>query len=259
MSLSKKLNNDIHNLMNKLNDNNKDDLIKKITELVLADNPKPRTQSARFSRIKTLFNTISEDKNFLNKIKPDKKITEDIIKDNIKIRDDQKLINIDENLIRKIMNFQNSNDPEELAIYLLLVSGRRVAELLEAEFINRKKNKNVVIKGLKKRSDFIECEFIPLITKTKFFKHLKRFNLLKKFINIDTFHRNLNNRVKNRLGEKYKPHVLRGIYATYSFKFRNKQKKTLNKFIMDALCHQSINSSLSYNQFDINFDKDIIK
>ncbi len=259
MSLSKKLKQELIILMNNFNDNNKDETIKKIHELVLADNPKPRTQSARFSRIKSSFNTITADDEFLDNIKPDKSITNNIIKENLKIRDDRRLINIDKDLINKIMSFEDSNDPEELAIYLLLVSGRRVSELLEAEFINKKKNKNIVIKGIKKRTDFKECEFQPLINKTKFFKLLKRFNMLKRFIKIDTFHRNLNNRIKSRLGENYKPHLLRGIYAIYSYKFRNRTDLKINTFIQKILCHQSINSSLNYTQYKILFDKDIIK
>ncbi len=258
MSLSKKISAQIILLMENLTDSNKEETIKSIKFIVLEDSPMPRTQSARFSRIKTLFKTISEDEVFLKKIRPDPKITEDIIKDNVETRDERRLINITEEMINKILKIKDSNDPHELAIFLLFVSGRRVAELLEAEFINKKKIKKVIIFGVKKRTDNTECQFIPLINKTRFFKQLRRFDMFKKFINMDTFHRTLNRKIKVILGESFKPHTLRGMFVTYSFKFRNKDNLKINTFIMRALCHQSINSSLNYTQYRITFDKDIL-
>lgn len=262
MTLSKKLNDDITALLNDFTEKNKDKTLKEIKQLVQKDKPKPRTETIRFSIIKKRFKEKTKDLDFLSNIRPEKAITQQIVEENTKIRDQRRLINIDEETIKKIMSFEKSSDMHELAIYLLFVSGRRVSELNESIFYNVKKTKLVQVKGLKKRTDSIDCQFMTLVPKTTFFKVLKKYKSLRKHSNKTTFHRTLNRRMKTYFPEKnYKPHTLRGFFITYSFTFRNKDQKKLNTFIQENLCHQSITASLNYTQYkmDSNFTKDIIR
>lgn len=260
MGLSKKILNDIQQIIDTFDENNKDEIIKKITEVIMNDSPKPRTQTTRFSLIKKKFAQVTNDKEFLKKIKPDDEIIDKLIKDNKRIRDEAENINVNEDVIKKIMPLKNSRDVFDLAIWLLLMSGRRSSELMTAKFNNIRGTVDVGIDGVKKRRDGgNDCVFSPLVPKTVFFKVYNDFKRLFKFTNKDTFQRTLNRRVKKLLGEEFHPHTLRGIFALYSFKFRNKNNKKINTFIRDALCHQSINASLNYTGYKILFDNDIIK
>ena len=259
MSINKKIKAKIVNIIDNFNKLNKKKIIVDISSILLEDDPKPRTQATRFSLVKKMFSNITDDKEFLSQIKPDQKITDGIVLDDQKKRDGEKLFTLDENLVRKIAYFEKSNDIYEIALYLLFVSGRRVSELMEANFINVKGNKNIKIDGVKKRTDEGICEFIPLINKTKFFKIYKKFKLMLKHSTITSFHRNLGRNTKKKLGQNMNPHKMRKFYANYSFKFRNKGLDKINTHIKNILCHQSINASLNYTGVDISFSKDFIK
>ena len=260
MSLSKKNQEELNKVIKNYNENNKDETLVNIKSIIMDNNPKPRTISTRYSIIKKQFKKITKDNEFLNKIKPEESITNELIIINAKIRDEKKQIELSSDMVNKIKLLSKSNDPFELAIYLLFISGRRTSELLTADFTNIKKSKAVGINGVKKRTDGGNgCSFIPITTKTKFFKLYKKFKKILEYKNINTFHRSLNRRVKKILGKGVRPHDLRGYYVTYMFKFRNKENKKINTFIRDNLCHQSINASLNYTGYKINFDKDIFK
>lgn len=262
MTLSKKMQENAKKIANALNASNKLIILRKIHRLVKEDNPKPRTLTVRYSLIKDIFKDVTNDQEFLKKIRPNANITLRVVKSNIKQRDNQKMIEIHKKDIKKIMSFAKSKDIFKLAIYLLFVTGRRISELLGAEFFSTKKPYLVKIRGVLKRTDNVDCEFPLLINKAKFFKIMKRFKDLQTYTNMDTFHRLLNNKVKILLeNDKLKPHSLRGMYITYLFKFRNKDNLKINTFIKKNLCHQSIDASMNYTQYKINddMDSDIVK
>ena len=260
MSINKKIKVKINNIIENFNSLDKDKIIKDLRVILLEDEPKSRTQAVRFSIVKKMFKKITDDKEFLSKIKPDQNITDGIVLEDAKRRDGEKLFDINLDLVEKINSYQHSNDIYELALYLLMITGRRVSELMEAVFINVKGNRNIKIDGVKKRTDEGICEFIPLINKTKFFKLYKKFKIMLKHVSsLSSFHRNLGRNTKKKLGQDFNPHKMRKIYANYSFRFRNKLKEKLNTHIKRVLCHMSINASLNYTGININFDKDIIK
>lgn len=260
MTLSKKIQSDINLLKENFTDSNKNETLSKIKDIVLNDSPKNRTISTRYSIIKKQFKEITDDQDYLKLIRPEDSITKSLIELNAKIRDEQKQIIISEETINKLKGLENTDDVFELAIYLLFITGRRVSEILSSSFSNIKKSKNIKIDGVKKRTDDgNDCEFPPLVSKTKFFKLYKKFMKILKFNNKNTFHRTLNRKLKKILGKTYKPHHLRGIYVTYLFKFRNTENMKINTFIKENLCHQSTNSSLSYTGYRMDFNKDILK
>ena len=60
------------------------------------------------------------------------------------------------------------------------------------------------------------------------------------------------------LGDNFHTHNLRGIYAIYSYTFRNPDNIKINPFVKSALNHLSLDASLSYTGYKINFTNDII-
>jgi len=236
-------------------DEQKQNMLDDINQIILADDPAMRTITIRYSLVKKMFKEITDDKSFLSKIKPDPKITETIIEQNNKIRDDKKLIIIDRADIKQTLSYGFSNDVYDLFIFLLFVTGRRTHELFSANFVNVMKSKNIRIEGVAKRTDEGICEFPPLISKTKFFKIYNRYKKLQHKTNQNTFHRGLNRHIKKVFpNKKWNPHVFRGMYVMYGYKFRNTKRQKINTFIKEHLCHQSINASMNYTQYKLADD-----
>jgi len=261
MSLSKKIKSQLQPLVNNLSEKNKGTTLSKINKILTNDKPKDNTLTVRYSLTKKLFKGKTTDTAFLSKIRPNPKITESVIENNERVRDNKKLIDITEDDVRKILSFHDSSKIFELMIWLLFVSGRRTSELLTAKFTNAKSNKAIRIKGVKKRSDSdtVECEFIPLVSKTKFFKVYNKFKRILNYSNLGTIHRTLDRRIKRHFNSVWHPHLLRGAHANYAYKFRNKDKDKINTFIQNQLCHQSVRASLSYTGYNIAFDNDIVR
>ena len=262
MTISKKISDQIDDLVDELNDSNKTAILNRIRKIVRNDNPKPRTQTIRYSLIKRRFKSKTDDNEFLKEIRPPSELTDGVVESNAKIRDNQKMITMERSDIDKIIGLSDSNNIFDLAIYLLFVTGRRTSELMNARFYNKKHSNLVQISGVLKRTDHIDCEFPILIGKTKFFKIYNRFKNLQKHTNEESFHRTLNRKFKRMFpGKQFKPHTMRGFYVTYLFKFRNKTDTKINTFIRDNLCHQSINASLNYTQYklDDSITKDFVR
>ena len=259
MTLSKNNVLKIQILIKKYNNKNKNDILKEVHRIANENNPMDRTISARYSNIKKMFNNVIKDEDFISKIKPDEKITLSVIKKNNEKRDNRKLIIINKNILDKIKSFRNSDDIYDLAIYLLFVSGRRTAELLEGKYSNKPKTPYIYINGIKKRRSDTKGIFIPIILKTKFLNLMRKFKLLYKNLKLkpQSFSRQLNRKIKSKIDNDLHPHNLRGLYAFYMFSFNNSENLKINTYIKNVLLHQSINSSLSYTQY--KFAKDIKK
>lgn len=263
MTLSKKLRAQITILISKYSPDNQAMILKEIRNYITKDSPKPRTITVRYSNIKGMFKKAAVgNKEFLNKIKPEDSITQHVMAENQIIRDEQQLIPITRKMIQTIMRFEHASDIFNIAIYLLFVSGRRTSELFECTFKMNSNSPYIVVEGLKKRNDNIDCSFKPLVNVGKFFKIFCIFNKLKQKTNLKALSRNLTRRIKKVLnGDEYKPHMLRGFYIYYSFHFRNHYNKKINTFIRDGLCHQTIDASLNYTQYKImdDLDRDIVR
>ena len=258
--LPKWLKNDIDNEILNKKYSNINEILKKLKKIIYKNNPSDRTISWRYSLVKKYLSNFFDDPYFINKIKPKDGLTNKIIEMNINKRDNIKLITIDDNLINRITSFENSMNPYELYIYLLFVSGRRLREIKNAEFINKKNSNKIIMKGVsKKRGNDNKIEFIPLVSKSKFFRIYKRLKKIMNNISMKYIDRNLQRNIKNILGIKYKSHDLRKLYGLYSYKFRNKDDLSLNPFLKKYLNHDSINSSLHYTNMKFNFHNDIVK
>lgn len=260
MGLPKHLDIKINAIIKDYKRNSDDQTLKLIKDSIYSDQPKPRTITHRYSLTKKKFKSITSDVDFLKQIKPDISLTNSVIQQNKIIRDNKQIININEDLIKKILSFENSEDIFKLFMYLLLISGRRTTELLNSK-INNIKGKGIQFEVAKRRNttDDKFAIFNSLTSKSKFFKNYNKFKRLYKRVNQQTFQRTLLRKVNKYLGDNIRPHTLRGIYANYLYKFRNKQMIKINTFIKDVLSHKSAETSLNYTGYNIQLKKDIIK
>lgn len=260
MTLSKITKQKITNLGKKLNEKNKNEILKKIQNLIIGRTPSFRSQSVNFSLAKSLMKKYTIDKDFLKKIKPSDEIIEKVLSEDIKNRDKRSMVSIKKEDIEKIMGYNMSDNLYELAIYLLFSSGRRTQELTNSKIKNIKKSNKLVIDNIIKRTDKNQnLHFITLIPKTNFLKNIKKFKKIYNYTNKNTFQRNLNRTIKRKMGEDFYPHLLRKMYANYLFKMRNTNNIAINPFIKSVLLQQSITSSLYYTGITFDFSTDIIK
>ena len=211
-----------------------------------------------------MFKAVTDNAEFLNQIKPPKELQDIVFEDDKKVRDNRTRIAITQPIVEQIMSYAFSEDPAKLFIYLLFVSGRRTQELYSSKFVNIKQSKDIQLIGITKRRDVNDntCMFTPLIAKTRFFQIYKKYRKLRKVYSSQlTFQRHLDRLIKKEFPEhKFHPHVFRGMYVTYLFRFRNYQNLKINTFIKQHLHHQSINTSMNYTQYYVvpEFNKDII-
>lgn len=260
MTLSKFVENSVHELGKSLNDKNKNEVLAKIRNMIKTRSPSYRSQTVNFSLSKGIMKKYTNDYDFLKKIKPDQKIINKVLSDDIKQRDSKKLIYVSMDSLNKILNYNQSDDLFELAMFLLLSSGRRTSELMASKFKNVKRENQITIDNVIKRTD--KCQnltFEPLVKKTIFIKNIKKFKKKYKYSNKDTFQRTLHRHIKANIGQEYYPHLLRKIYANYMYRFRNTEKLAINPFIQNALLQQSITSSMYYTGVKFDFDSDFIK
>ena len=261
MSLSKYLHQQVQSLMSQMsNDIDKHaQILNDIRQLVIHDNPKPRTQVIRFSVIKKLFKTITDDAAFLNQIKPDSALLTEVCQLDNKIRDNRRLIDIDKATIDQLLMYAASDNVLQLFTFLLFVTGRRTNELFGSKFINEKGSKLIKMIGVSKRkpTDDDWCNFTPLISKTRFFDLYRRYKRIQTYANQQAFHKALSRFITREFKHRqYHPHTFRGIYIHYLYKFHNHNKLKINTFIMNHLHHQCIQTSLNYTQYHINNDID---
>jgi len=226
-----------------------DRAITKLERLIYSGDPTYGTLSVRYSLFKKKFRELGIDKDFLDEFRPPEKLTYQVLKDNKEIRDNRKLFPVSMFQVEKIIDLKESDHLIDLALYLLLVSGRRTNELINAKFFRGKHKKHIKIIGLSK-SKINSCEFPILISRQRFMKLINYFQNLD--VNKNTFSVLLNRRIKKLLGQKWTAHKLRKVYAKYLYKYNNPDNMKINSFIKNVLCHSTIESSLNYTDVKLN-------
>lgn len=272
MSLSKTLNKKMSELLLMLQTNKMTE--KEVLEQIKLNVEKPglkeRTMTKNYSLVRTFFKRVLNNekyKDFLFKIKNDE-LTDKVLVMDKTTRDERKEIKIDKEVIKKIISFQHSLILEEIVIFVMFVTGRRISEILNVgrrvnmkvlgfDFKEKTEPDKVSFCGILKKKDneHFECQTIKiLITKTKLKKLITKIKLLRgirKNINIIQ----KTNVLVKKLHEGFVSHSIRKLYVSYSYKFLNKNSLKFNTFIKEFLNHDSIETSLSYNDYIINFDK----
>lgn len=233
----------------------------KILSIVKRGNPSDRSLIVRYSKARSYLAKYTKNKATLDKLLPPRELSKRVSEEDRRRRDNQTKITVTKTLVDKLFSLKVSNDLYSQCIHLLFVTGRRTAELINASFTAA--GEYINIDGVLKRSDDGKnCKFRPILSVKETIAYVRKFQKQYKqtYDNGDValFRRSLNRHIKRILGRVVHPHMLRGIYVNYMYKFRNKENKKINTFIMDELCHETVTTSMNYTGYEIAFDEDVV-
>jgi Telomere resolvase ResT/TelK catalytic domain len=255
MTFSQRTQKNVEELRDRVKKNNKSRILKELNNLLAKKNFTDASLVVAYSEAKKIFALKIKDKTFLSKIKAPEELMIRVNASREERQRERVNFNVSMEQINTIKKLSKSKNTYDRAIYLLFVSGRRTTELLNAHFF--KAGDNIKVEGLVKRSknkrSEEECLINTIIEEDLFLKEIEEFqdDVDKMGLSKLSFNRNLNRRIKRKLGGEWKPHSLRGAYALYMFEFYNIDDQNRNGFIRKVLCHQSDNASLAYIGFQL--------
>ena len=239
------------------NDYTFSDLKEFIDENINNDNPKPKTIATRYSLTKNFLRENYPEINDkqLKLIKPPDEITNSIIQKDLEIKSNKKNTTFNKELVDKILDFKNTEDIYELAIYLQFISGRRADEIKDKEYKSRigkdKKLKMLLSKkNGKNEKKYYEIRLIPDTLSPEQFKN--GLNIVRQnfqHIGSNDYIKRLNRKIKKLVRHDLTSHNLRGMYASYMFNEHNTDNQNINGFIEKVLNHDSSGSSLNYSNY----------
>lgn len=264
MVLSKKTKKAIIELTSKVKMNNQTKILKKLSDIILHDNPCNKTITVRYSLAKNIFKQQHiDDQELLSKMKPAANITTSVRDNDLNVRNKKKKISISRKIIKKILSFNMSDNIHEITFYILLVTGCRTGELCTSSFTNSSSKKKIKIDIIKKRRDKKQnFTILTLANKYIVLKNIKKFKSMYKKISENqtqgSFMRRLSEQFKKKIHPLYSSHLLRNIYANYLYTFRNTSNLTINPFIQKILNHQTTHASIPYTRIKFSFKKDFI-
>lgn len=219
-----------------------------------------RTVSIKISQSKKYFKEkYPNDKSFFGNISPNKNITKELAKmSKDKLENASFFRTIDKGFVDNIIKRWKASDcKHELLVYLLLVTGRRINEILITGEVSESENKNSIhFTGLlKKRSKAAKSTDIYVLDEaSEVLKAFERFKIkLNKSKNVKSFQRTFQNKLKVII-QKYvlTTHDLRSIYANYMFQFNNPTNQIYNSCIKKVLNHANIFSSVNYSSIKLS-------
>ena len=239
------------------NDYTFSDLKEFIDENINNDNPKPKTIATRYSLTKNFIRENYPEINDkqLKLIKPPDEITNGIIQKDLEIKSNKKNTTFNKELVDKILEFKDTDDMYELAIYLQFISGRRADEIKDKEYKSRigkdKKLKMLLSKkNGKNENKYYEIKLIPdTLTPEQFKNGLNIVRQNFQHIGSNDYIKRLNRKIKKLVRDDLTSHNLRGMYASYMFNEHNTDNQNINGFIEKVLNHDSSGSSLNYSNY----------
>ena len=261
MTLSKKDKEFIKKIEEKYNKELEKDEKKKLareTAKYFEDNYKNlRTVTTKITLAKKKLRLSTKDFDFYKDINPKREITKEVIKMNQKVLDKETTFTkINKSWMDDIIKkFRKSNNIKELAVYILLNTGRRMNELINGEFTSNQNCKNkIFFKGILKKRDKDLNEFICIDTidsKDNVLNAVEKFKSKIKGKKKLSIQRNLQNGIKELTHPfHFTSHFLRVAYANYLFQFRNPEQQIFNAFIKKVLNHASLLSSINYTSIE---------
>lgn len=221
-----------------------------------------------YSNLRTLTNKVSltkkylekngYDKKFLNNIYPGKEITKATIKKNDEKLESTTVVEVEKSFIDNIIRLYSSSTLyPQLAVYLLLASGRRLQEIIGGNFIADPNNpKNVLIDNLLKRRKTTD-EYTSTIriigNRDTFLAAMSRFKKLINNLAYTTYRHNIQKFIKLEYTGNGLPtsHFFRVLYANYLFKYDNPKKLIYNAYIKNVLNHISLVPSINYTSIKV--------
>lgn len=238
--------------------NNDDVFISNLLEHLKSEYKKDPTRSSKMSMFKKYVrdNNLLSDIYNINKIGDEKlRLELNKIRENKQEPDKQKL---DQKVLDKIMSFENSTNPDEILIFLLFVTGRRISEFLNGNWFI--KNGKLYIDKLNKKRGKIQDGGYEIttakITPTRFLSLLGAFKIKNARNTVEANRKALDRIFKNN-PKIYRPIVrvkdLRPLYIQYLRKYDDLiSQKNSNQAIKNLLHHTFKKTSIAYNdKFEI--------
>ena len=232
-----------------------DELKEFLDELVFSNSPTYKTIATRYSQLKRYirenFGSLYSESE-LKILKPPDEITTAILENDQKIRSEKKNIIYDTDLIDKILKLKDSyKNDYELAIFLQFVSGRRVDEIKDPNYIVKVFKDNIKMNLSKDKSnEFCVIKLIPDSISAKEFKlRIDRMRNRNNDVSGGDWNSRINKIIKRMIRKDLTSHNLRGLYASYMFEAHNPENKNINGYISENLNHKSCDASLNYSNY----------
>ena len=268
--MSKRIYNKINSfLMENDDDFEMDEFLDLLHELIVKDPIKPadKTIATRYSLVKNYLrekfqSLFSEDE--LKKIKPDSSIIDRIVNKDKILRENKIDILFTKKDIEKILELENNNNIFDKFIYLMFISGRRMAEVLEPKYqvkLNRADKNSVKMNLAKKNKNnqdtLFEIKLTPdTLTGKEFRSELNKMRLITEDISTSDFNKRLNKKIKKMFaGKNFHSHTLRGLSAVWNYETNNKKGLSRSPYLMKFLNQDVLDSSLSYQNYKLVDEK----
>ena len=222
-------------------DPSNEQIIELVTTLSNDNEPTIRTIASRFSKMKSyLSKNFTVDDKTLKQLRPPDELTESIIHQNTVMRNSKKEIEFSQADVDEILKLKFSKSPFEQAIFLELVSGRRISELFENPMridksngkivkmqLNKTQKKKFEPFSLLKDANILNLEFKPMVMK------------LRSSVNgmsLNDFNKRVNRSLKD-INKDLTSHDLRAMYAVYRYHTDNPEDQILTGYISKVLNH----------------------
>ena len=169
-------------------------------------------------------------------------------------------LNRKEKDIEKILELENNNNIFDKFIYLMFISGRRMAEVKEPKYqvkLNRADKNSVKMNLAKKNKNnqntLFEIKLTPdTLTGKEFRTELNKMRLITEDISTNDFNRRLNKKINKMFpGKNFHSHTLRGLSAVWNYETNNKKGLSKNGYVMKWLNQDVLDSSLSYQNYKL--------
>lgn len=216
-----------------------------------------RTLTAKLSTAKKYFANNGYDKRFLIHLYPEKKISNEVRKQNDLVLEKTRFIEIKKSYVDNIIdNYSNEQvDYHKLAIYLLLASGRRLSEILSSEFeIDENEKHNVMVDILLKKRDDAKNFSIRIIgSRNKFINAMNVFKMLISEIKHLTAQQGIQKYIRDNYTKDglKTSHFFRVLYANYLVKYENPDHILYNIYLKDVLNHNNYLTSINYSSIRV--------
>ncbi len=196
-----------------------------------------------------------------NKIRdPELRIRLNRLRENKKVPDKEVLLNT---VLRRIINLKESDNPDELLIFLLFATGRRITEFINGKWkLVEKKDEDedgedeiFIDKISKKRNDDTPHEhgysiYLPktIITPKELIKLIAKFHKLNKRKNPEANRMAVNRLLSAHFAPITTARKLRSLYVQFLRDTDNNiNAQNSNQAIKDVLHHAEITTSIYYN------------
>jgi len=216
-----------------------------------------RTLTNKLSMAKRYFEQNGYDKKFLLNLYPGKNITREVIRENTRVLERTKAVEIKKSFVDNIINtYYSSTEYPKLAIYLLLASGRRLNEIIDSNYSADPTDKTKVIIDvlLKKRNEGENNYSIKIIgDRDKFLNAMKIFKNLILGISHSTAQQGIQTYIRKYYTIHGLPtsHYFRVLYANYMYKYHNPDNMIYNVYLKNILNHNSLLTSINYTSLTV--------